>query len=143
MLVGIVGIESLIKQIDAVTWVEDQREPIKTFKSTYFIFIWMSGLSLKFSRKKKWFFHWFSPVNTPELDISSSLDSSSSRGSINQGEFSKAATFTDIENFFSIYVDLNLTLERGVGKIKYIGIGMVDLAPGLLCRNCLLHFPAW
>ena len=75
----------------------------------------MSGLTFKIYHK------WiklidFSPVDAPELDISSSLDSSGSRGSVDQGEFSKAATFPDIEYFFPVYEDLNLTLERNVEK---------------------------
>jgi hypothetical protein len=64
------------------------------------------------------------PVNPPQLDIACCLYRCSPGCSINQSQFSKASSFSNVEHFLTIYIYFNFSLKQVliVNSVKKPGI---------------------
>ena len=59
-------------------------------------------------------------VDSPQLDVGRGFDGGGSRSSVDEGEFSEGSSFSDVEDFLSVDVDLDLSVVDDVEVVTLV-----------------------
>jgi hypothetical protein len=79
-------------------------------------------------------------VDAPQLDVGCGLDGGGSRRSVDQSEFTERSSFSDVEDFFTVDVDLDFSIVNDIEVVALVSLLNDNLA---LDMTKQLNFINW